>query len=199
MSDIRYNSEFCIVRENGTNTVVLSELLTGRVETLQQIEKQSSLGSISVNNVPPLPDSGWIVANQLYSWNNQVVCCVQSHNRTIYPPEQTPALFSFYRANQAGLQWIENELVQVNWERTYHGTVYKVLQQHMTQQTWNPVATLGTLWGVATSGTAWAVGVAYSVNQQVTYQGHTYKCLQAHTSQPGWTPPVVPALWQLIS
>lgn len=39
MSDIRYNNEFCIVRENGTNTVVLSELLSGRVETAQQIEK----------------------------------------------------------------------------------------------------------------------------------------------------------------
>ena len=200
MADQRITNEYCTVTTSG-GVVVLANFYDGaRVETPHTITKASSLNVIPAGNVPPLPITGeWCSAGCLYSYENAVVCCIQSHYRTIYPPAQTPALFSVYRANTSGLAWIENELVQVNWERTYQGTVYKVLQQHMTQQSWNPVATLGVLWSVAPVGNAWAIGVAYKVNDIVTYQGHTYKCLQAHTSQAGWTPPAVPALWQLIS
>jgi len=199
MADVRVTNEFCSVK-NGSDVIINDFFVNARVESPHAVTKSATMNGIPVGNVPALPNTGELCEiNKLYAYNNMVIHCLQTHNRTIYPPEQTPALFAFYRANTSGLQWIENEVVQVNWERTYLTAVYKVLQQHMTQQAWNPVATLGVLWATVPIGNVWAVGVAYKVNDVVTYQGHTYKCLQAHTSQAGWTPPVVPALWQLLS
>lgn len=129
--------------------------------------------------------------------NSGMVICVQDHNRTIYRPQETPALFSFYRENTDDLEWIENEHVQLGWKRWYSGTQYEVIQAHQTLSTWTPVVTLGTLWKSLSTSSEWAVGIAYSVNDEVTYLGNTYICLQAHTSQIGWNPVSVPALWQL--
>lgn len=149
-------------------------------------------------NVINLPSSGTIYKDSLYIYNG-IVKCRQTHQRTIYPPEQTPALFSFYRENSDTLQWIENEEVKVGWKRVYLGTTYRCLQSHQTLSTWTPTATLGVLWASEAPPTgAWTVGVAYKVGDLVTYQGNTYRCLQAHTSQAGWTPTAVPALWQRL-
>lgn len=201
MSDIRHTNKFVVVK-NGSNVFLSQFYESARVETPHTQTGYSSLNGIPLTNLPAIPATGqWCELNQMYVWNNQVVCCRQGHNRTIYDPPTTPALWSFYQGAGSNLAWIENEMVEVNWQRTYQGTNYKVLQAHMTQQAWNPVATLGVLWGVVHVGNYWAVGVAYKVNDIVIYQpnGLTYKCLQAHTSQAGWTPPAVPALWQLIS
>jgi len=52
-----------------------------------------------------LPDSGWIELGKVYQWSDvdnperesNLFVCVQSHNRTIYKPTETPALFMFFR------------------------------------------------------------------------------------------------------
>jgi hypothetical protein len=152
---------------------------------------------VSSTIFPPLPVSGALKKGQIYSYNNGAVMVVQDHDRTIYAPELTPALFSFYREVTEGQPWITGEQVALNATRTYNGKTYKCIQAHQSQESWNPEITLGTLWQVVVTTKEWTVGVAYKVNDIVTYQGKTYKCLQAHTSQAGWTPSVVPALWKL--
>lgn len=150
----------------------------------------------------PLPEvGGQCLIGQYYLYKGDILKCRQTHNRTIYEPKDTPALFSFWRDNSDQLQWISGEQVEVGWMRIYEDVKYEVVQAHQTQDDWIPTATLGTLWKVYVDPlmvTEWQVGVGYVVNQLVTYQGSTYKCLQAHTSQAGWTPPAVPALWQLV-
>lgn len=155
----------------------------------------------ATNLYPALPSlvGTLLTIDEIYSYDGGMVIVRQTHERTIYPPDETPALFSVYRANTLGLAWVEFENVVKGDQRTYLGNTYKCLQSHQTQQSWNPVLTAGVLWSLLVTTSAWAYPVAYTVNQEVTYQGHTYKCLQAHTSQAGWTPPVVPALWQLVN
>lgn len=155
-----------------------------------------------------LPDVGQpVIAGQIYHYtsvddyiHNGYVIAVQSHTRMHYPPQDTPALFTFFREYSDMLEWIPNEKVYIGWKRVYSGVSYVVLMDHMTQSDWTPPQTLGILWAVDGGGSGdWSPGVAYVVNQEVTYDGHTYKCLQAHTSQIGWEPPNVPALWEFIS
>lgn len=135
-----------------------------------------------------------------YQWKGDILKCRQTHNRTIYDPKDTPALFSYFRDNSDQLEWIAGEQVEVGWMRIYNGTKYEVIQAHQTQADWIPTSTLGTLWKIYVdplSISEWAVGVGYVVGQLVTYQTKTYKCLQTHTSISTWFPSAVPALWQL--
>jgi len=90
---------------------------------------------------PVLPTSGSLKRGEIYSYANGAVMVVQDHERTIYTPEQTPALFSFYRPNPEGTEWIAGEQVGVNATRTYVGKTYKCLQAHQTQNTWKPDTT----------------------------------------------------------
>lgn len=156
----------------------------------------------SAGTTEPLPDvGGECVIGQYYLYKGDILKCRQTHNRTIYEPKDTPALFSFFRDNSDQLEWIVGEQVEVGWVRIYNDVKYEVVQAHQTQDDWTPVATLGTLWKVyidPTTISEWKVGAAYVVGQKVTYQSKTYTCLQAHTSQAGWTPTAVPALWKLV-
>ena len=147
---------------------------------------------------PALPTTGNLKKGEIYSYNNGAVMVVQDHARTIYAPELTPALFSFYREITEGKEWIAGEQITLNATRTYNGKTYKCIQAHQSQTSWNPELTTGTLWSVVVTSSTWTVGVAYKIDDVVTYSGKSYKCLQAHTSQAGWNPVAVPALWKLI-
>ena len=88
---------------------------------------------------PSLPSSGTLKIGEIYSYGNGAVMVRQTHERTIYPPEQTPSLFSFYRDNaSAELAWMEGEKVEAGWKRTYGGKTYECLQAHQTQADWTP-------------------------------------------------------------
>lgn len=143
----------------------------------------------------PLPTTGTIEAGMIYGYNNDLVICRQTHQRTIYAPIDTPALFCVYRADGKLLDWVTMEKVLKGMQRVYNSKTYTVLQDHVTQPDWTPDKTPA-LWALVSSGTAWAYPVAYKINDLVTYDSATYKCLQAHTSQSGWYPPAVPALWK---
>ena len=151
---------------------------------------------------PSLPSSGTLKMGEIYSYGNGAVMVRQTHERTIYTPEQTPALFSFYRDNaSAELAWMEGEKVEAGWKRTYGGKTYECLQAHQTQADWTPTATLGVLWKevvVIPTDNAWAAGIAYKVGDIVTYGGKRYSCRQAHTSISTWTPTAAASLWLLI-
>ncbi len=148
---------------------------------------------------PPLPESGWLEAGAVYQYGDGAVIVRQSHQRSIYAPEDTPALFMVWRENAASvLEWIAGEQVIVGTRRMYEGVEYECLQSHVTQTGWAPPAT-PSLWAVVVAepepSAEWAVGVSYKVGDVVTYQGSRYECRQAHTAQVGWQPPNVLALW----
>jgi len=149
---------------------------------------------------PILPSSGTLKIGEIYSYGNGAVMVRQSHERTIYPPEQTPSLFSFYRDNaSAELAWMEGEKVEAGWKRTYGGKTYECLQAHQTQADWTPPA-VPALWKevVAPVTGEWAVGIAYKVGDEVMYLGKKYRCRQAHTSIQTWNPVAAVNLWLLI-
>lgn len=207
----RYEADITIIREQTMEKVI--DALTRMI--YDPILDQKVIDNIEVNNgsaldiintysqkatssiFPVLPSSGNLKKGEIYRYNNGAVMVVQDHARTIYAPELTPALFSFYREVSEGQAWIVGEKIEINATRTYNGKTYKCIQSHQSQESWNPELTLGTLWQVVVTTSEWTIGAAYKVNDIVTYQSKTYKCLQAHTSQAGWTPTAVPALWNL--
>lgn len=208
----RYEADFTIIKELSAEAAILAftrqqqdPVLDQQVIDTIEVNGGSALDvplnyatKASSTIFPALPNSGRLLKGQIFSYNNGAVMVVQNHDRTIYAPELTPALFSFYRKITEGQEWIAGEQVALNATRTYKGNTYKCIQAHQTQESWNPELTVGTLWQVVPTTAEWTVGVAYKVNDIVTYQGNTYKCRQAHTSQAGWTPAAVPALWLLI-
>jgi len=153
---------------------------------------------------PALPDSGWLEAGRVYDYNGTLVMVRQSHHRTIYAPEETPALFVVYRPDAADeLEWVAGERVEVGTRRTYDGVLYSCLQAHVTQVDWTPPS-VPALWALVEPPTAeWVAGVAYTGDNMagagngdvVSYLGSEYRCLQSHTSIATWTPAAVPALW----
>jgi len=183
-----------ITSNDGTSVVHEGLTDINQVTTTGQPILNSSTNADTL--YPPLPSSGTITAGEIYSYEQGMVQCIQTHERTIYPPDQTPALFNVYRANTEGMAWIADESVVIGDKRTYAGDTWQCLQSHVTRTGWEP-PNVPALWNKIATTSEWTVGVAYKVNDIVTYQGPTYKCLQAHTSQAGWTPPAVPALWQL--
>ena len=90
---------------------------------------------------PALPNSGALIRGEIYSYNGGMVIVEQDHNRTIYTPEETPALFSVYRANTEGMEWVANEQVIAGDERIYGGKNYLCLQSHQTLTSWTPDVT----------------------------------------------------------
>lgn len=148
----------------------------------------------------PLPEEPGVLltVGEKYAWSGEVVEVRQTHERTVYSPKETPALFFFVLPEGEGQEWIVGEWVSVGTLREYEGTRYKAIQAHQTQADWAP-PNVPSLWGVVTepgpSYPAWQAGIAVNVGERYTYDGRAYRVLQAHTTQAGWTPPVVPALF----
>jgi len=175
------------------STEGLAEDIIGITDSETQLLPLPGLGEECLINVVYKTE-----VTDIESTLSPLVICRQTLNRTEHPVQDIPALFTFFRENADDLEWIPNELVELEWKRVYSGITYEVIQAHMTQESWVPTLTLGTLWQIPSDG-SWALGTVYVVDDEVTYEGSTYKCLQSHTSQAGWTPPVVPALWEFIS
>lgn len=97
------------------------------------------MGSENADDVyEPLPDKGQLKQGDIYSYDGGMVIIEQDHERTIYPPVQTPALITFYRKEVGKLQWIENEQVEVGMRRWFDGIEYIAILAHMTQLDWIP-------------------------------------------------------------
>lgn len=145
---------------------------------------------------PALPDSGWLEQGDIYQWDDTLVMVRQSHNRTIYDPDETPALFCVYREDAGDvLEWVAGESVGVGTRRMYEDAEYRCIQAHVTQSDWTPPS-VPALWStVIEPGDDWQPGVFYAVDTTALYETVEYRCLQAHVSQIGWEPPNVPALW----
>lgn len=161
-------------------------------------DEATFVAALDATDWPPLPASGWLEASDIYEYDGAAVMVRQSHNRTEWPPEDTPALFIVWREAAGALDWIAGEQVYVGTRRLYESIEYECLQTHVTQADWTPPATPA-LWRVVVEPTdEWAPSVWYEIGAIATYLGIEYECIQAHTSQLGWEPPSVPALWVLV-
>ena len=111
------------------------------------IEDMIQPADANVQDIEDLPEVGLPVAkDKIYKYESNdgfppLVIARQDHNRTIYEPKETPALFSFFRENSDDLLWIQNEWVEVGWKRMYNGLQYEVIQAHQTLSTWTPDVT----------------------------------------------------------
>lgn len=208
MNEIKYpdyRTFWNIKDENG-------DIIHQGMTEVNQVTTISGQSTIETNTTdastlyPPLPDSPinneegvFLSSGEIYSHNTSMVIVIQEHNRTIYPPEETPDLFSVYRPNTEGMVWIENEDVEVGDQRLYNGTSYQCVQSHKTLSTWIPPATPA-LWRVFVSG-EWPEWVqptgsedAYNIGDKITFQSQRYiSTINANV----WSPITYPQGWSL--
>jgi hypothetical protein len=147
---------------------------------------------------PLLPDEigTELEKGAVYSWGEHIVMVRQSHTRTIFPPDQTPALFLFWQPEGDGVpDWIEWEWVEVGRQRRYDGVIYRVIQAHQTQPDWTPPATLGVLWEeVVEEGDPWHPGT-YPLDAIVTHNNITW---QSRRNNNSWEPGTNDSGWLQI-
>lgn len=94
--------------------------------------------------LPLLPDSGWLEQHAPYRYGDGVVVVRQAHCRTEHDPSETPALF--WTTNSSN-EWVVGEHVVIGAQRTYDGETYVCIQAHTTQVDYTPDVT-PSLWEV---------------------------------------------------
>ena len=151
---------------------------------------------------PALPDEGWIELDSIWGWNEGMIQCIQAHERTIYPPEQTPALFVVYRVNTDNMDWIPNEPVVIGDQRIYEGDTYQCLQSYTTQETWTPDVTPA-LWLLMQEDIpVWVQPTgahdAYNIGDRVHFPTIDDPIYENLINANVWSPAVYPAGWLLI-
>lgn len=195
--DIRTDNQYVVI--SSIDTLLLAEYMEStRIETAQDVLVIETLDSIEIGILPLYDSVDFFEVNKLYNYNGQAIHCLQSHNRTIYLPEQVPALFVMYRQNSDTLTWIAGEKVVVGWIRVYNDNNYECLQSHMTITGWPPDST-PSLWTLVTEGCPeWVQPTgahdAFNIGDCVTFEGLEYESL---INANVWSPLVYPAGWQL--
>ena len=216
----RYEADFTIIKDTDditgaieaftrmTTDPVQDQLVVDNIEiggTLAIDIKKDYPTKVSSTIFPPLPNSGWLEQGVIYSYNNGAVMVRQPHERTIYTPEQTPALFSFWRDNaSAELAWMDGEKVEKGWKRTFSGKTYECLQPHQTQSDYTPTATLGVLWKEITSETipVWKQPTgahdAYNIGAKVHFPTITDPVYESLIDANVWSPTAYPQGWKKL-
>lgn len=128
--------------------------LTGvnrELSVIADADEMAFVAALPAAVFPPLPDTGWLDADDIYQYKGQAVIVRQSHWRMHYAPSETPNLFIVWRADAGDvLAWVPGERVQVGTRRTYDGVIYRCIQAHVIDDPgWTPPATLGVLWELA--------------------------------------------------
>ena len=154
---------------------------------------------------PALPSSGFLEEGKIYSYNGGMVIVRQPHERTIYPPEETPALFSVYRANTEGAEWVANEAVEKGDTRTYNGKTYQCIQPHTTQVDYTPEATLNVLWKEVPVTSDYPVWVqptgahdAYNEGDKVHFPTINDPIYESVINANVWSPAIYPTGWKKL-
>lgn len=211
----RYECEFTVVEKNTADAAIhaftrMQEdeeldnavIFNFEIEGKKAIEiKKEYKNKVSTSIFKPLPEAGFLKKGEIYSYGNGAVMVVQDHERTIYTPEQTPALFSFHRETTEGQEWIPQEEIQLNSTRTYQGQTYKCIQAHTSQEGWEPDKTPA-LWQLVEEQPEipeWVQPTgghdAYNTGDRVLFEGKTYESLiDANV----WSPTSYPQGWKEI-
>jgi hypothetical protein len=151
---------------------------------------------------PALPSTGRMITGTIYSYNGGMVIVEQDHDRTIYAPEDTPTLFSVYRANTDNMDWVENEQVIKGDKRNYGSKKYQCIQPHQTLEGMEPDITPA-LWKEVVEG----IGVwkqptgahdAYNIGDKVHFPTISDPVYESLIDANVWSPIVYPAGWKKI-
>lgn len=151
----------------------------------------------SFNPLPPVGTS--LQAGEIYGYAGGLLLVRQSHTRTIYAPEDTPALFAVYRENAGDtLDWVEREQLLAGARRTYAGKVWEVYAPvgdnlyapDLVPAIWREVVVTppGPQPWVAPTG----AHDAYKKGDRVTFGGFTW---ESTVDANVWEPGVVAGLW----
>lgn len=164
--------------------------------------KREYATKVSTTIFPPLPSSGALKKSEVYSYNNGAVMVERDHDRTIYAPEDTPDLFSVYRANTDNMDWIANEWVIKGDKRNYGGKVYQCIQPHQTHKGMEPDVTPA-LWDEVVEG----IGVwkqptgahdAYRIGAKVHFPTISDPVYESLIDYNTYSPISYPAGWRLV-
>lgn len=95
-------------------------------------------GASLVSALDLIPAEGeWVEKDHLYNWNGKAVVAYQGHWRTIYPPDETPALFGLAKA--AGDPWVQpagaHDAYQVGDLVTHNGQTW---ENNTPDNVWEP-------------------------------------------------------------
>jgi len=198
MQEIKFPEKRTFWKTDGANHEGFTD--TNQVTTTGQPNMTQSEDASLV--YPALPTSGWLEIGDIYSYESNMVQVVQAHERTIFAPEETPALFSVYRANTDGMEWVAGEQVTIGDERLYNSKTYKCLQSHQTQETWTPESTLNVLWKMISSEEEILVWVqpvgavdAYNIGDKVYFPTAEDSVYESLIDANVWSPTVYPAGW----
>lgn len=156
----------------------------------------------AITQTIPMPEIGELCEiNNYYFYGGDILKCRQTHNRTIYNPKDTPALFSYFRGSSDFIEWMPNEEVQVGWERIYNSLRYRCIQSHMTQASWTPDVVPALWMEVQEEGTLseWVQPTgaqdAYNKGDMVIFEGSVYQStLDANV----WSPTAYPVAWEWL-
>lgn len=158
-------------------------------------------------DIPPLPSTGTpIEVGELYTHDGGVYRVRQTHNVTIYDPDDIPALFTVYRKETSDMEWIDGEQVDLGTVRIYESVKYECIQAHQTQSDWIPTATLNILWKLwADPGGEIPVWVqptgahdAYNIGDQVHFPTDKDAVFESVINANVWSPTGYPAGWKEI-
>ena len=183
-----------------TGTTQVGELtgVNPALTVVADADENAFVAALPASAFPPLPDTGWLEAGDIYQHDGGAVIVRQSHERTIYAPAETPALFIVYREDAASvLEWVVGESVLVGTRRTYGGVEYECVQAHVTQSDWTP-PNVPALWRAVEGGgdepgdeiLPWVQPTgahdAYNAGDRVTYQGWVWEStINANVWAPG--------------
>ena len=191
------------------STVTLPEVAEAwrQVAGEHPVDLSPTLSPYAPSAYEPMPATGDpVIAGDIYEHGGYLWMARQGHLRTEHEPGEVLALFVRYRHPEQGLDWIPAETVEAGTLREYGGQMYRAIQGHTTQTTWEPPA-VPALWALVEvpseqeEGDAvqqWEPGISVTAGEEYEYQGTTYRVIQSHTTLTGWEPPAVPALWEAV-
>lgn len=175
------------------------------IDGVKAIDREYSQSEQAPTNIfPVLPDKGRLVEGEIYSYGNGAVKVRQTHDRTIYTPEETPDLFFYYRDNTDDLLWVKNEWVEMGWNRMYNGIKYEVIQPHQTLIGMEPDVTPA-LWKKAPTGEyeVWVQPTgghdAYANGDIVWYPDTDTTLYKSVIDANVWSPDAYPAGWEVYT
>ncbi len=202
MAEVAYPSKRTFWKATGVGVVHEGFTDIDQVTSTGQPMLESDTDASTIYS--PLPTSGWMEEGVVYSYNRGMVIVRQPHQRTIYAPEDTPALFSVFRANTEGMEWVANEQVEKGDMMIYEGKTYQCLQAHQTLSTWTPDVTPA-LWKevvIVVDIPVWVQPTgahdAYSIGDRVHFPTITDPVYESLIDNNSWSPTAYPAGWKKL-
>ena len=86
------------IAENGETRLGDATGIANVLAVYSDTDENVFIGQLPATVWSPLPDVGeWLEQSAIYEYDGKALMVRQSHNRTIYPPAETPALFIVHR------------------------------------------------------------------------------------------------------